>query len=255
MLSRRLVAATLALALTTPALALADPGTPAAPTEQARSHYKQGKAYQEAGAYDQAIAEYLEANRLAPRPELYFNIGQCHRLAGHIEEAVRYYHKFVDAMPAAAGADEARRWIAELELQLEKQRDQAKAKAEAAAPAPDLTPPPAAEPPDRGRPALRWVGIGGVVTGAALVGLGAYFGARAADEGDALSLVHGEWTAELDAREVAARTDEQRMWILVGGGSALVLGGACLWWLGGRHVETTPVVSRDSAALMLRGTF
>jgi tetratricopeptide (TPR) repeat protein len=252
MLSRRLVAATLAVALAAPAVALADPPAPAASaTERARSHYKQGKAYQEAGAYDQAIAEYLEANRLAPRPELYFNIGQCHRLAGHAEQAVKFYHRFVDAMPDAAGADEARRWIAELELQLEKQRQEAKA----AGPEADLTPPAGDEGHEAGRPALRWIGIGGVVTGAALVGLGAYFGARASDEGDALGGIHGEWTAELAAREAAAQNDEQRMWILVGGGSALVIGGACLWWLGGRRVEAAPIVTREAAGLTVRGTF
>jgi hypothetical protein len=41
----------------------------------------------------------------------------------------------------------------------------------------------------------------------------------------------------------------------VGGGGALVIGGACLWYLGGRRVEATPVVSRDSAGLSVRGTF
>ena len=118
MLHRRLLAATLTFALAAPTLAHADGPTPQA-TQQARSHYKQGKAYQEAGAYDKAIAEYLEADRLAPRPEMFFNIAQCHRLAGHKQAAVDYYRRFVSALPSADGADEARMYIAQLEKQLD----------------------------------------------------------------------------------------------------------------------------------------
>jgi tetratricopeptide (TPR) repeat protein len=260
----RLVAATLALGLAAPSVARADtPASPAAPatpaTEQARAHYKQGKAYQDVGSYDQAIAEYLEADRLAPRPELFFNIAQCHRLAGHTALAVKYYHRFVDAMPDAAGADDARRYIAELERKLkdeQAQKDEEARRAAAADPHPPLTSSEADEG-HAGRPALRWVGIGSVVTGAALVGVGAYFGSRASDEGDALSGMHGEWTPELAAREAEGKSDEQRMWILVGAGSLLVVGGAALWWWGGKHghVEAVPVATHESAGLVVRGSF
>ena len=256
---RRCLAATLALVLplAAPASALADPAPTAAATEQARSHYKQGKAYQEAGDYDKAIAEYLEADRLASRPELLFNIAQCHRLAGHAEAAITYYRRFVEAMPGAAGADDARTYIAQLEKQVEAERAQAAARAKARQKRPPVVSVPRTQDaPRESHAGLRWLGAGSALAGVAIVGVGAYFGARAADEGDTLGATHGIWTTDLDEREAAAKRDEQRMFVLVGGGSVLLLGGAALWWWAGRsNVEAVPSVSHDRAGIVLRGRF
>jgi tetratricopeptide (TPR) repeat protein len=269
LLHRRLLAATLTLALAAPSLAYADGPSPEV-TQQARSHYKQGKAYQEAGAYDKAIAEYLEADRLLPRPEMFFNIAQCHRLAGHKQAAVDYYRRFVAALPNAAGADEARMYIAQLDKQLdaeraeqaERERAQSKSKAKSkpqTPPAPQLVekPAPTARPSAHsGHPQLRWVGVGSAAVGVALIGTGAYLGLQAASESDELSGAHA-WTSDYDARENAAKDDERNMILLVSGGSLLVVGGAALFWWAGRPagLEAAPSVGKDRAGIVVRGTF
>ena len=238
--------------------------------ERARGHFKQGRAYQEAGAYQRAIAEYLQANELAPRPELLFNIAQCYRLDGQAEPALEYYARYLEVMPDGPGADDSRGYVAALRRQIDAEREESeraaaqRAAAERArASQPPATPGPVAPAPaPRTRlvrsssPAARWTGIGGVTVGAALLGTGLYFGKRAADTADDLASAP-QWDAELAAREEAAQADETRMIWMVSGGSALLLGGALLWWWSGRetHIEAVPEVAKDRAGLLIRGRF
>jgi tetratricopeptide (TPR) repeat protein len=271
-LPRRRIAASLALSLSVLAatslgggVAHAD-GPSAEVTEQAKSHFKQGRAYQEAGAFDRAIAEYEEANRLAPRSEMLFNIAQCYRLAGNADKAVEYYSRFVELAPQSPVADEARSYIASLRKQID--ADKAAASKQADGPVePDLSAPashggtqaeeagvPGAETRPRS-PALRWVGIGGVAAGAVLVGVGAYFGAQAADESSTLGDETGTWTPELAAKEDAAKSDETKMIVMVSVGGALLVGGAVLWWYGGSQQAVVPEVTGESASLVWTGRF
>ncbi len=85
---------------------------------KAKAHFKKGRELQHAGAYDEAIDEYKHAYRLAPRPELLFNIAQCHRLAGHAGDAIEYYQRFLDSAPDDPAADEARGHVASLRQQM-----------------------------------------------------------------------------------------------------------------------------------------
>jgi len=68
----------IALVLAT-APARAEPSTKA----PAKQHFKQGKALQDAGKYDDAVAEYRAAYDLDRRPEMLFNIAQVYRLGNH----------------------------------------------------------------------------------------------------------------------------------------------------------------------------
>ncbi len=252
-----------------PSLAFADKPT-AAVTASAKAHFKQGRAHQQAGSFDAAIGEYLEAYGLAPRPELLFNIAQCHRLAGHAEPAIEFYRRYLADAPEGAAADESRTHVASLQQQLDAERTERAPPAapSSSAPAPGSVPAPA--PPDRdldltARPGaapgrksgwLGAVGVASVVTGAALIGTGAYLGSRAADEADALA-TSSEWNPALDAREEAAQLDARRMWYLVGGGSVLLLGGGALWWWSDRPAAAfaAPDVSSDRAGIVVRGAF
>ena len=90
---------------------------------QAAAHFKQGKAFHDAGAYDEAITEYEAANTLAPAPGLLFNLAQVYRVRankGDAGRALDYYKQYVTAEPNGKAADEARQWIARLTLQLKK---------------------------------------------------------------------------------------------------------------------------------------
>jgi tetratricopeptide (TPR) repeat protein len=92
----------------------------AAPSAAAKAHFKQGRAYQEAGAYADAIKEYEQAYALAPLPDLLYNIGQCHRLGGDKLKAIAAYQRYLAAAPEdGALAEEARNHVAALKLKLQ----------------------------------------------------------------------------------------------------------------------------------------
>src|SRR5262245_32736376 len=102
---------------TPPALAQKGPSSDA--KRKAKAYFKQGKAYQDAGAYDDAIAQYRSAYDLVPLPELLFNIGQSYRLKADKGKAVEYYRRYLEAVPEGRGSDEAREHVAKLRRELE----------------------------------------------------------------------------------------------------------------------------------------
>jgi tetratricopeptide (TPR) repeat protein len=112
-----MVRAIVLLSLLLPGLAGAAPPPPA--LKQAKSHFAQGKSFQDKGAWDLAIAEYEAAYKLAPLPKLLFNIGQCQRLKGDKQKAIDAYQAFVAAAPDDESADEAREQITSLKLRME----------------------------------------------------------------------------------------------------------------------------------------
>ncbi len=74
--------------------------------------------------YEDAIIQFEKAFQTIPDPKIWFNLGQCHRLLEHVEQALLYYRKFLDALPTikdlpaakkAAVEKEVRQWVDELE--------------------------------------------------------------------------------------------------------------------------------------------
>ena len=124
-------------------------GEPPAAKEKARVHFKAGSAFLEAGVYDKAISEYLEAYRLLPLPDFLFNLGQAYRLQGtaaDLQKAAQYYRQYLAQRPDGVGAAEAREHLASIEPD----PGAAPSGKEAAPATPSLPPPPAArvnEPP------------------------------------------------------------------------------------------------------------
>ena len=171
----------------------------AAPDDRAlaRSHFRQGEAYQAAGAYDQALAEYQTAYRLTPLPALLFNMGQASRLLGNKEAALDFYRRYLDAAPTGPGSDEARDHVAQLVVELREDKLRLPMpEVTTPAPAPPEPTPPVVAPtpapiistpdvapavvlaaPPRPTPIYRrwwlWTAVGGVAVAVALgVGLG-----------------------------------------------------------------------------------
>jgi iron complex outermembrane receptor protein len=103
--------AILVLLLSTSASTFADE---AETRKQARAHYQAGTIFFDAGAFDQAIAEYERGYRLEPIPEFLFNLGQASRLKGDLDAAARFYQRYLDDKPKGAVADEARRHLQEI---------------------------------------------------------------------------------------------------------------------------------------------
>ena len=101
----------LLLLLLPPRLGVAEGGATAEIRAAAKDHYLRGKAAFQEADYDRAITEYSAANRLLPMPELNFNLGQAHRLAGHCEAAGEAYRRFLAVQSTGPLADEARRYL------------------------------------------------------------------------------------------------------------------------------------------------
>src|SRR5512137_2492272 len=76
----------------------------------AKQHYVDGKKFQDAANYDAAIVEYEAAHKLAPKPVLLFNIGQCYRLKGDKQKAIDAYEQFLAAAPDDPVAGDAREY-------------------------------------------------------------------------------------------------------------------------------------------------
>ena len=108
------------------ARAWADP-TPQA-VKAAKQHYSEGKKFQDAANYDAAIVEYDAAYKLAPKPVLLFNIGQCWRLKGDKQKAIDAYEAFLAAAPDDPIAGDAREYVTTLKLRIEVDKAEAASK-------------------------------------------------------------------------------------------------------------------------------
>jgi tetratricopeptide (TPR) repeat protein len=104
-----------ALAIALAPAAHADPPPSKSKLQAARSYVDAGLAAQKSGDYDTAIMLYKKAYELVPHPVLLFNMAQAHRLAGHAEQALALYRKYLKEDPHGAEARTARELVAELE--------------------------------------------------------------------------------------------------------------------------------------------
>jgi tetratricopeptide (TPR) repeat protein len=128
---KRVVAVVLGLGLLAAAPALAQKPPTAQQRRAAKAHFQQGKAYYEAGAWDDAAREYEQAYELVALPELLFNIGQAYRLKGDKPKAIAAYQRYLDKLPEGPLAEEARNHVAALKLKIQiEQAEAAKRKAE-----------------------------------------------------------------------------------------------------------------------------
>jgi tetratricopeptide (TPR) repeat protein len=86
--------------------------------EAGRAHYQRGMAQYELDHYEQAIAEFEAGFAASPEPAFLFNLAVVHAKLGHIEEALRFYRKYLDHGVPAAEVERVQQAINELERQL-----------------------------------------------------------------------------------------------------------------------------------------
>ena len=118
---RALLPFLLALSLAAPARADDDKA------KQAAAHYKQGRAFFDQGAYDQAIAEYQKAYDLDQKAAHLFNIGRAHHLKGDRKAALDFYRRYLTAEPEGQVAAQARQFVVAATRELEEAEAQRKA--------------------------------------------------------------------------------------------------------------------------------
>jgi tetratricopeptide (TPR) repeat protein len=218
------------IALSVGGLALAAP----VETETAREHALKAQRLFDLGKYDGAIEEYQAAYNLKAVPSLLFNIGQCHRLAGHLDLAVVYYKDYLARTPkGGAKRDEIEEEIGKLEAEIaaqkEKERQEALAKVQ-----PKIEPPPKVEPPPSH--ALRKAGIGLLAAGVLVAGGGGLgLGFAAASQGNALtdeSNKHGTFDSSVESN---GRLFQDLSWASYAVGGAMALAGIVLIVIDARH--------------------
>lgn len=237
------------LALTTPAVA-------DSPAARARGHFKQGKAFQDAGAYERAAEEYKLAYEADKRPEMLFNIAQAYRLAKLKERALFFFKHYLEKQPNGAGADEARKHVVTLTKEIDEENAAKQAPPVTVLPPPTMTP--QAEPrdevdPNAGR-TLRIAGLSTAAVGALALGVGIKLGLDARSAASDISDHEGGWGPGQEARFADGERANRNMKVAYVIGGVLVAGGGAMYYFGAR-MKPAATVSTHSASLVVMGEF
>lgn len=197
----------------------------AAPTPE--TLYNEGQAAYDRGDYALAVQRWQEAYRLSKEPALLFNLAQAHRLANECEPALAGYRQFVAIDPTSEQRALAEQLVNELEGKC------------GAASQPLIVEPPSASPGAGER--LKIVGIAtgsaGAVSIVAGIALG-HHGQTLGQEVTRACSVSCDWTAHR-ATDSAGRRDVAIGYALDGLGTAAVVGGALLYYLGERQNDVS----------------
>ncbi len=103
----------------------------AAPIDDAKQAFAEGKAAFERGDYERALSAYQRANTILPAPNLYYNIGATYERLGRYQEAALAFDKYFE-LAGAPTSDDDRQFQAKLHERAESDRKRQ-----------DLPPPPA----------------------------------------------------------------------------------------------------------------
>jgi tetratricopeptide (TPR) repeat protein len=179
-------AATVLAALAVLAGSSARAATPEAEKE-ARARFQAGETHFQAGAFDEALAEYQKGYAAKPLPGFLVNIAQCQRRLGDLKGARATYQKFVLVAPDSPLVPNVRSMMAEIDNLLEKEAEKPAADGDAAAkPEPAVapaapavtaapvlvaTPAPAPAPEPTHHRWWLWGAIGAVVVGGAVAAI------------------------------------------------------------------------------------
>ena len=215
--------------------------------ETARQLFIQGSKDFDLGHYDKAIEEYSAAYDAKPDPALLYNIAQAHKLAGHPEQAIRFYETFLSRVPDAPNADEVLAKIAELQKAVDQQQkartmppDQVKPLDSASSPnapaAPAVQTVAAANSPGRRR-AEKVAGISMAAVGVAVLVTGGALTAVAMHDADQLTTIDRQGGTFDPSQDKSGRAFGTAGPVLIGIGAAFIAGGGVLTVLGLRKSD------------------
>ena len=251
------------------------------PLEQAKTLADRATIEYQVGHFDEALVLYGKAYEAYPKPELLFDIGQCHRMLKDYERAIFFYQGYLRAKPDARNRPLVEQLLDESTRHLEEQRGSEAARAEAErraaaqtpAPSPESSPTPAASASapstsDSGAatryPALRIAGLATAGVGVVALGTAAYFDLHAASlsrDISQLSVQHGTWSSGYSSDYQSGKTAATAATVLYVAGGAALATGAVLTYLGWprRPSDAQPVAAitpaRGGAALAVIGRF
>lgn len=114
---------------------------------KAKAAFERAEKLYRTGEFEAALESYREAYQELPAPAFLFNIGQCHRNLGQLEQAIFSFEQYLKDAPKAGDRERVKLLIRDLNAELEKQRensrtepqeDEAKTATIAPAPAPPV---------------------------------------------------------------------------------------------------------------------
>ncbi len=218
--------------------------------------YLEGRRLYDLQEWDGAIAKFKEAYTLRPDEKSLFNIAQVYRLKGDCVQAQSFYKTFRRNFSSSPLAPKADKFIADLDACVTAARGQP-VKPDAVKTDPVKTEPVKTEPvkmeavtpttatapeetDNASRPghAMRLAGLVTMVVGVAALAGGSYFGLKAGSTATDVEKGQGPWDPTLQNRgESESRTATGLFAI----GALVAIGGGVLFYLGGRHAESSPV--------------
>jgi tetratricopeptide (TPR) repeat protein len=163
-----------------------------AATKTAKRHYERGEKLFALGKFDKALDEYQQAFDAKPLPDFLYNIGQCYRNLGDLDQAIFSFRKYLKLEPDAADRDKVEKLITDLE----DKRDRSESKKIVEQPPPQ---PPPQQPPTPVQPAPPpphtpiyktwwfWTGVAVVAVGGSI---GIYEGAKSSPPGTDLGNIN-----------------------------------------------------------------
>jgi tetratricopeptide (TPR) repeat protein len=93
----------------------------AAPIDDAKKAFAEGKAAFERGDYEAALTAYQRANMILPAPNLYYNIGATYERLGRYQEAALAFDKYFE-MAGTPASDEDKEFQEKLHARAEADR-------------------------------------------------------------------------------------------------------------------------------------
>lgn len=240
-----------------PRLSFAQSGSPS-DVQKAEAAFNKAEQFYNLGDWKSALDNYKEAYLLSNEPLILFNIAQCQRQMGTLEEALRTYKTFLRVSGLSPGDQQytlAENLIKEVEAQIEKQKTTTPTTTPIVENPPIGTPnPPQTKPTDEPTPAAKtplkkalplFLGAGGAFVVMAASGLAAI------DESKKLEELHENPNA--DQREIDQRTQATKVKAAVSDIALLAsLGcaaGGVVLYMGAKKAEASLQVTPQSVAV------
>lgn len=220
----------------------------------AQHHIEQGEHFYRLSDYPAALRQYEAAYRLDPRPALLFNVARCHEVMANLEQAIRYYRRYLRRTPDAKDRAIVEQRIRNLRKRLAERSTE-----------PD-------RPRDRPTRRARWLAPTGwslLGISAALLVTGIVFGVmaeRKADDYTAAVAAKATYATLSEIERSGERFERVQLGTLIAGGLVAATGGVLLLWdwrnrEGARRrravgsLSVRPLVGRLGLGLVAEGRF